>query len=56
MNDLELNDQVNIINKQNRTKFTRGRNWKPMYYEKIIGKKSVKNLSPGTPFDLKFIK
>ena len=29
---------------------------KPMYYEKIIGKKSVKNLSPGTPFDLKFIK
>jgi len=28
----------------------------PKYYEKIIGKKSLKNLSPGTPFSLKFIK
>jgi hypothetical protein len=27
-----------------------------MYYEKIIGKTSAKNLKPGTPFDLRFIK
>ena len=28
----------------------------PKYYEKIIGKKSLQNLSPGTPFSLKFVK
>jgi len=28
----------------------------PIYYEKIIGKRSIKNLDPGTPFKLRFIK
>ena len=33
--------KINIINKQNRTKFTRGRKWKLIYKEKIRSKKEA---------------
>jgi len=33
-----------------------GNGLSPVYYEKMLGKKSIKNLSAGTPFNLQYVK
>ena len=44
------------FSKRNLRRIRPGYGLAPMYYEKIIGKKSKQDISPGTPFKFKFIK